>query len=122
LTNNIVLQRQHVGADERFHHVEDARVQEEALVDLQPPMQHVDAQQPIEASLGGLVVGAECRRVRHLDPAGEQLVDVAQELLDLVDRHEPPDDQIALRPIAQVLIHGEGAAVIPSSRGDWGRG
>jgi hypothetical protein len=37
------LQRQHVGPDERLDHVEDARVQEEALVDRHLAVEHVNA-------------------------------------------------------------------------------
>ena len=87
------LQGQHVGADERLHHVEGARMKQETLVDLEPAMEHVDAQQVIEPRLGGLVVVAEGGCAGRLDATGKHVVDVPQELPHLVCRDQTGNDQ-----------------------------
>ena len=78
------LQRQHVGAHERLHHVEHAGVKQEALVDLEPAVQHVDP---------------------HVDPSGEHVVDVAQQLVHLVGADQAANDQITLAAEAHVLLY-----------------
>jgi hypothetical protein len=62
-------------------------VEHVALVDLEPPVQHVDAQ---EAGL-----------------PGDELVDVVEQLLHLVLREQPADDQEAVLPVVHVLLDAD---------------
>jgi hypothetical protein len=82
------LQGEHVGADQRLDHVEDARVQEEALVDRQLAVEHVHA------------------RVRAVG----QILDVSQQLVHLVGRHQAAHDQEALLLVADEVLDGNRAA------------
>jgi len=102
------LQRQDVRADQPGDDVEHARMQQAALVDLQPPVQHVDPQQMLQASLRRLVVGAERGRAGNVDAAAEQVVHVLEQLLHLVAGPEPADDQEALLAEVDVLVDRDG--------------
>jgi hypothetical protein len=77
------LQREDIGPDQPLDHVEQARVEEEALVDLEPAVEEVDA------------VGESVLSLQMI----EQLVDVAP--LD-----QPPHYQEALLAEADVLVDG----------------
>jgi hypothetical protein len=81
------LEREHVPADQRLHHVEHPRMQHEALVDRQPPVQHVDP--------------------HDLRVAREQVVDVVEQLLHLCRGDEAADDEVALGAEADVVVDGE---------------
>ena len=101
------LQREDVGPDQRGDDVEHARVQQVALVQLEPPVQHVDAQQVLQARLRGLVVRAERRRARDGDAAGDEVVDVVEQLPHLVARVQAADDQEPVLAEVDVLVDAD---------------
>ena len=101
------LEREHVGADERGDDVEDPRVQHVALVDVQAPVQHVDAQQMVQPRLGRLVVRAERGGAGDGHAAGEQVVDMVEQLADLVVGEDAAHDEEALLTEVDVLVDGD---------------
>ena len=101
------LQGEDVGPDEARDDVHDPRVPQVALVDLEAPVEHVNAQQMVEARLPCLVVVAEARGARDGDAPGEQVVDVVEQFLHLVAGEQPANDEVALLAEAHVLLDGD---------------
>jgi hypothetical protein len=56
------LEGEHVRSDQRGHHVNDPRVQQAALVDLQLPVHHVHAQEVAAAMSPRTIRKPSCRK------------------------------------------------------------
>jgi hypothetical protein len=96
------LQREDVGTDQRCDHIQDPRVQHEALMNGQATMEHVDPYQMLQPRLRCFVISAERRHARHLETAIEQVRDVVEQLLHLTRCDQPGDDQEPLLVEAHV--------------------
>ena len=82
-------------------------MQQVALVDREPPVQHVDAQEMLQARLRCLVVRAEGGRAGDVDATRDEIADVVEQLLHLVAGEQAADDQEALLAEVDVLVDGD---------------
>src|SRR5215216_3571948 len=81
------LQRKYIRPDQAGHDVDDPRVEQVPLVDLELAVEHVDAE--------------DIRALR------DQLVDVLEQLLELVWLEQAAHDEMALLAEANVLLYGD---------------
>jgi len=116
------LQRQDIGADQHLQHVEDARVEQVALVQRELPVEHVDPQEILRLLARREVRGRRfqplhCHAAIHRDiplghlghllrePPLHQVLGVRLQLGDFFRRDQPPHDQEPLLAERAVLLH-----------------
>ena len=122
------LEGEDVGADEDFEDVDDARVEEEAFVDGEVAVEHVDAEPEFGFFLGGEIFG---RALEFLDvgagvrvddvgchgfalfgeAALHEVVGVLAEFVDVGGDDEAGDDEEAVAAEGDVLVDGEDVLV-----------
>jgi hypothetical protein len=109
------LERQHIRPDQRLEHVERARVQQEALVDPQPPVQHMDAQPVLQPFAGG----GEGRRCDTGDRLAtlEQIIHMLVQFAHIFWGHQATHDQEALLVKGDIFLDAHTVGmVVPSGR------